>query len=303
MLEDALRPMVSDTKWSKMKQIVKTRTKTVLLVLDGCSDSLNVAAIVRSIDAFGVQFVDVIQTQASNRVGSKKHGVLNGIAKGSEKWVTMRTWDSVSACVQSLKGEGYVIWATDLQHDSKTLQQLCPEYEITASSGYAPCSTKIRGKVATGVAIVLGNEVCGISNEMRNAADQTFFLPMFGFVESFNVSVACGIVLSELLGSRGLLSLPDGSRPGMFTEAEQCSLLLHWVMQTLGQDRLESLATQLGRPALENATKLFANSVGVKRCACTCNNVAEEPKQKRLRAGLNHECSPLLIAMQESMSP
>lgn len=105
-MEDVLRPMVSETKWSKMKQIAKSRTKAVRLVLDGCSDPLNVAAIIRSIDAFGVQFVDVVQVpeaKASNRIHSKKHGVANAVAKGSDKWVTLCTWDSVSACVESLK--------------------------------------------------------------------------------------------------------------------------------------------------------------------------------------------------------
>lgn len=181
-----------------------------------------------------------------------------------------------------------MIWATDLQQNSKTLEHLCSEWKsIVASANSAACSTEILDKNSTGVAIVLGSEVCGISDEMRRASDQTFYLPLFGFVESFNVSVACGIVLNELLGSRGLLTMSDGSRPRTFTEADQCGLLLHWVMQTLGPDRLQSLAEQLGRPALQNAKSLFANSAGVKRSLCTCNNVGKEPQQKRLCAGLN----------------
>lgn len=54
-------------------------------------------------------------------------------------------------------------------------------------------------------AVVLGNEERGISDSMRNMADATFVIPMRGFVRSFNMSVACSIIVAHLSAIRCVL--------------------------------------------------------------------------------------------------
>ena len=82
----------------------------------------------------------------------------------------------------------------------------------------------------------MGNENNGISNEMRDLADETFTLPMYGFAESFNLSVATAITLAHLSACS-----KDGQgplRPGDMDEHEINCLRLRGILMSLAQKRL-----------------------------------------------------------------
>ena len=108
--------------------------------------------------------------------------------------------------LKSLKSKGYRIIATDLNPNSKPMKDI--DWESS------PC------------AIVMGNELNGISNEVRQEADDTFFIPMKGFAESLNVSVATA-VLCSLLDNQNALT------PGFLDKEAHQRILLTWLARSV----------------------------------------------------------------------
>lgn len=110
-------------------------------------------------------------------------------AMGSANWVTIHSHSSTVDAIQSLKEQGYKIYATDLvgAKDIRDIQWPCQQQKEEKEANSKVC-------------IVMGNEDRGISQQMRELADETFFLKMVGFAESFNLSVATAITLAHLSG-------------------------------------------------------------------------------------------------------
>lgn len=94
-----------------------------------------------------------------------------------------------SDCVKALKARGYRVIASDLKPD----RQPKPIQDVDWAS--------------TPVAVVFGNELVGITEEMREQCDETFYIPMLGLADSFNLSVGSAITLSYL-------KLLGGIKPG-----------------------------------------------------------------------------------------
>lgn len=86
--------------------------------------------------------------------------------------------------------------------DRASVCGVCTRFQVVASD-LSPSAVPI-GEIDWSVptAVVLGNEERGISDSMRNIADATFVIPMRGFVRSFNMSVACSIILAHLSAVR-----------------------------------------------------------------------------------------------------
>jgi tRNA (guanosine-2'-O-)-methyltransferase len=97
------------------------------------------------------------------------------------KWVYRRNFKSIDDCYNTLRAEGFKIYATKLVEGSKSLYEL----DLTQK-----------------VAFVFGNEHRGVSDEASEKADGIFMIPMFGMVQSLNVSVACAVTLYEALRQR-----------------------------------------------------------------------------------------------------
>jgi len=110
--------------------------------------------------------------------------------------------------VKALQSRGYRVIASDL----KLVKNPIPIQEVDWSS--------------SPVAVVFGNELVGITEEMREACDQTFFVPMVGLADSFNLSVGSAITLSYL-------KLLGGIKPGDLPVCERERILLQWVMKSV----------------------------------------------------------------------
>lgn len=197
---EKIGPLLTDDRRQKIDKVVAQRNFDTAVVLESIYDRGNVSAVMRSAEGLGFGNFHVIET-------SEKFKESNRVTQGADKWVETKKWKKTTDCVKSLKAEGYKIYVTHLDARSK------PLHEIDFS-----------GKTA----LVLGNERDGVSPEMIEAADATIIIPMSGFVQSFNISVAGALALYHISQDR-LKRL--GSNASL-TEEQQAILRAHYYMRT-----------------------------------------------------------------------
>ncbi|MBN2498166.1 MAG: RNA methyltransferase [Deltaproteobacteria bacterium] len=162
-----LEPFMLARRSRRLEEIATRRTRNLVLVLDGVHDPHNLSAVVRSSEAFGLLDLHVVESHAPFRVHSK-------ISQGAEKWLDIHHHASAADCVAALTEQGLAIHVAD-----------------------AACSTAVDELPwERPLALVFGNEHLGCSQAFRRAADGRFCVPMHGFAESLNVSVAAGICLA-----------------------------------------------------------------------------------------------------------
>lgn len=169
----ALRPLLTEARLQRIEEVIADRTRAVTVVLDRLIDPHNVAAVMRSADAFGVQELHVVESDAGFTASPR-------VAKGSQPWLDIRRYSNPSSCLQTLRERGFEIHVATMNGE-RTPEQL------------RSCSP---------IAVVLGNEHEGVGSALREQADGTFAVPMRGFVESLNVSVAAAITLYALTRER-----------------------------------------------------------------------------------------------------
>lgn len=154
------------------------RQKTLAVVLENVDDPHNVGAILRSCDAFGVGEVHLLYT--INKA-PKNRELRSKSAASAAKWLKITKWDSVSKLTAYLKKKKFKIAVT----------------KLTGSS-----IDPAQADLAAPVAIVIGNEHDGVSDQLSKKADLNLVIPMQGFVQSFNVSVAAALLLYEAFRQR-----------------------------------------------------------------------------------------------------
>jgi 23S rRNA (guanosine2251-2'-O)-methyltransferase len=149
----------------------------LVLVLDHIEDPHNLGAIVRSADAFGVDAVVIPTRRASPLTDAAERS-----AAGATAWLPVIQVKNLPAAVDQLKDAGFWIYAADMSG---------------SALGAKPLGKK--------VAILLGNEGKGVSRILKDAADECISIPMFGHVESLNVSVSAAILMYEYRRAHALL--------------------------------------------------------------------------------------------------
>jgi tRNA (guanosine-2'-O-)-methyltransferase len=160
---------------ARIDEVVANRTRTLTVVMEAFCDPQNVNAVLRTCEAFGVQELHAIEGPMKPYDRNKK------ISQNADKWLDVHRWRSTAECLGHLKAQGFAIFVTHLDQGTRPLADL-----------------SFAGKVA----IVFGNESRGVSEEAVRLADATFAIPMRGFVQSFNVSVAAAITLARAVERR-----------------------------------------------------------------------------------------------------
>jgi tRNA C32,U32 (ribose-2'-O)-methylase TrmJ len=209
------------------------------------SNPSNVFACLRTLDAFGIQNVDIIIQSNQYRGKAAIYQKRNmRTAMGSAKWLTVTNYETTEEAVRTMKEQyNCRIYASDLSPLSVDIRNMdwtrlatkdLPE-QIIASQP---------------ICIVMGNEDAGISDTMRALVDATFTLPMVGFAESFNLSVATAIVLAHLSAASTIYTeKPDESsvstrkwtgplQPGDLSSHEYSCLYLKGLIYSLPQRRM-----------------------------------------------------------------
>lgn len=156
------------------EQFAEQAKYPVVIVCDNLRSAHNVGAVFRTADGFSFQTIHLCGITVA-----PPNNDIHKSALGAEFTVPWQQWPSTAECLQSLKNEGYHIVALEQTNQSILLSEL--EFDT-----------------ARPVALVLGNEVKGISPEALALCDQAVEIPMAGTKHSFNVSVAAGILMWEL---------------------------------------------------------------------------------------------------------
>jgi len=190
--------MRSERRMARLENVLRHRQPDLTVVIENVHDPHNVSAMLRSCDAAGVMRVQLVYTvEEFPKVGKKS-------SASAAKWVERRSFKSISECYATLRQEGFHIYATRLDTAAKSI------YNVD---------------LAKNVAIVFGNEHRGVSDEAAKLADGMIQIPMFGMIQSLNVSVACSIILYEALRQR----LERGQyTKSKFSEKKLKELLKEW---------------------------------------------------------------------------
>lgn len=165
---------VEEFKYSSLEEIIlsaKDKTQPLVLILDGVKDPHNLGAIIRSADAFGVDGIII-----KNRNQVEVNMTVCKVSTGAINYVKIAQVANLSNAIDTLKKNGYWIYATD----------------GSAKDEY--CKVKYDGPVA----LILGSEGEGVSKLLIRNSDFLIKIPMQGHVNSLNVSVATGILLSRI---------------------------------------------------------------------------------------------------------
>lgn len=190
--------MRSERRLARLEYVLKHRQPDLTVVIENIHDPHNVSAMLRSCDAAGVLEVQLLYTfEKFPKIGKKS-------SASAGKWVERRKFDSVKECYKKLRDEGFTIYATQLGDKAVSF------YDLDLSKN---------------VAIVFGNEHRGVSDEAANLADAIVQIPMFGMIQSLNVSVACSITLYEALRQR--LAQGQYDKP-KYSEKELKRLVGEW---------------------------------------------------------------------------
>ena len=182
-----------------MQEVATGRCGHVALVLENCSDSRNASACLRTADLLGIQHIHVIESYNSFQADET-------VSKGAGRWLTLHHYSRATDCFEELHEQGYLVYASDLNDSAISIEDIEPLNGTASSQTLSSVSVQVPNgdspPLASAepqkVAVVFGNESRGISDIVRRSADACFVLPMSGFGQSFNLSVACSMTLYHL---------------------------------------------------------------------------------------------------------
>lgn len=192
----ALLPMlegVRPRRVARMVEVLEQRMGSVVLVAEAVRRRHNVSALLRTADAFGLHEVQLV---AGDFQPSR------GAARGSERWLRIRHQPDTATCIAELHARGFRVIAADLAPGAVTPEEI---------------------PVDRPVALLFGSELAGISATARARADGFVIIPMAGFVESLNVSVAAAITTRIVAARRRALVGAD------LDEADRTAALQEWL--------------------------------------------------------------------------
>lgn len=208
-LIDYLSSFISENRKKKFEEVIQWRTRHITVVLEDIYQPHNASAVLRSCDCFGIQDIHVVENK-------NKYTVNPDVALGSPKWLKLIKYNKAEnntlECISTLKSKGYRIVATTPHKDDYNIEDL-----------------PVDGKLA----LVFGTELEGISDTVREHADEYVKIPMFGFTESFNISVSAAICLHTLT-----MKLHTSDIDWRLSEEERYEVLLNWLRNSIHRSSL-----------------------------------------------------------------
>lgn len=199
-----LEGFVTEKRKNTFKNILLNRTRHFTVVLEDIFQQHNSSAVIRSCDVFGIQDIHIIENKYHSKVS--RH-----VAKGSQKWLNLINYkadiNNTKDCLTRLKNEGYQIIATSPHNNTCTLHDL----DISKKSAF-----------------IFGVEKSGVSEEVLINSDEILTIPMVGFTESLNISVAAAIILENLTNK-----LRNSNYPWRLSEKEQEILYANWLEKSI----------------------------------------------------------------------
>jgi len=205
-----LSEFVTERRLALIDQVLECRTRYVTVLLEDIFQPQNASAVLRTCECLGIQDIHIIENQ-------NKYRYNPGVAMGAGKWLQLHKYNKLQnnseEAIKYLKSNNYRIIATVPGEN----QVLLPDFDVT------------KGRFA----FVFGSELVGISDHIRQLADEMLTIPMYGFTESFNLSVSTAIILYHVLGK-----LKNSEINWLLDEEEKAQLKLEWIKATIKKPEL-----------------------------------------------------------------
>lgn len=210
-LVEYLENFVSGRRVELFDKVLSDRTSYISVVLEDIFQPHNASAVLRTCDCLGIQQVHIIENR-------NEYNVNPDVALGSDKWLTMVKYrgegNNTYEAYKDLRSRGYRIVATAL-HEKEAVS--LDKFEL----GKGP------------VALVFGTEMHGLSRQAVEEADEYLQIPMYGFTESYNISVSAAIILYELSAR-----LRTSDISWQMSEEEKISVKLNWLRNSVKKSEL-----------------------------------------------------------------
>jgi len=205
-----LAKFVTEERWQLMNRIIADRTRYLTVVLEDIFQPHNASAVLRTCDCFGVQDIHIIENR-------NKYTINPDVALGASKWLNLKKYnrneENTVTCINELKAQGYRIVATTPHNNDVDLEA----FDLT------------KGKLA----LMFGSELPGLTDVALENADEFLKIPMYGFTESFNISVSAAIVLHHLRWK-----LNQSGIKWQLNETEKDEILLNWLRQSIKRSEI-----------------------------------------------------------------
>ena len=169
----ALEPLLTAERIARIDRVLDARLGSVVAAVEDTYDPHNAAATIRTCEALGLQELHVIEPNA-------RFSAVKGVTRGAHRWIELHRWTTARGAIEALRARGFAVYAT------------APDAAANIEEV----------DVSRPIAIAFGNEHDGISAEAAAAADGAISVPMFGFTESYNLSVTVGLAMSRLAARR-----------------------------------------------------------------------------------------------------
>lgn len=189
----------TERRKARLLQVLAHRQDDLTLVLANIHDPHNVSAIYRSCDAFGVSRVHLYYTDTPFPVLGRK------TSASARKWVESSRHKNAADLFGDLNARGMQILATSCESGARPLRQ----WDFTRPT-----------------AVIMGNEHSGVAPDLLRQAHGSLYIPMYGMIQSFNVSVAAAVILSEASRQRVQAGMYD--RPS-YPPDELAARLEAWI--------------------------------------------------------------------------
>jgi len=200
-----LEQFTTNERIIQFNKVLENRTKYITIALEDIYQSQNASAVLRTSECFGLQNIHIIE--------NKNEYQLNpDVVQGSSKWLNLKKFsnkeNNTLEAIKKLKAQGYRIIATTPHTKDISLE----DFDIE------------KGKFA----LFFGTEGTGLSDEMMKSADEFLRIPMYGFTESFNISVSAAIILQHLV-----YKLRNSDIKWQLSDSEIDELKLEWLKKSI----------------------------------------------------------------------
>lgn len=195
-----LEHFITEERKERFLQVINARTNHFTVAMEDVFQMHNTSAVVRTCEVFGVQQAHSIEGRFGKRLDAK-------IAMGAQKWVDVFRYNDTQSCIDALRAQGYQIVATTPHKDAYFLN----DFDISKKSAF-----------------FFGTEKEGLSQQVLSQADTYLKIPMVGFTESLNISVAVAIVLQQLTDK-----LRRSQVAWQLTDEERLSTLINWTKKSI----------------------------------------------------------------------
>jgi len=199
-----LKEFVTEERYNRICEILEQRTRHFTIVVENLYQSHNISAILRTSECLGIQDVHIIENNFEYEISKQ-------VSLGSQKWLSIHQYNSENnntmACLKAVKEKGYKIIAT-LPHENDCMLDDVPIDEKTA--------------------FLFGTELDGLTQQAIDMADGFVKIPMYGFTESYNVSVSVALTMANV-NERLRKSALNWELP----EEEKLDLQLDWLQKSI----------------------------------------------------------------------